>query len=160
MLHLPDLRDYVIIPTLKAMGMYSASAVNLLLGTAIQESKLTYLKQIDGPAMGIYQMEENTHIDLWENYINNKYKINNVLEDMFGETISWTYDNFMLYGDLNYATALARTHYWRRPEPLPDKDDVEGLAKYWKKFWNTEKGKGTIAQFILHYNEYVREHAL
>ncbi len=151
MLHLPDLRDYVIIPTLKELGMYSPAAVNLLMGTAVQESKLTYLKQIGGPALGIYQMEHETYLDIWRNYLEYKPQIIWHLEEEISEQ--------MVY-DLAYATIMARIHYWRRPEPLPDKDDVEGLAKYWKQWWNSPLGKGTVPQFVLNYNRYVKEHAL
>jgi hypothetical protein len=43
----------------------SLNAIQLLMGTAAQESHLgTYLKQINGPALGVFQMEPNTEIDI------------------------------------------------------------------------------------------------
>lgn len=47
----------------------SSSAVNLLLGTAAQESAFgTYLRQIGGgPARGVFQMAPATAKDIWEN---------------------------------------------------------------------------------------------
>ena len=47
---------------LKEFGMYSESATNLLLGTAAQESRFgTYIKQINGPACGVFQIEPLTY---------------------------------------------------------------------------------------------------
>ena len=66
------LRLYIIRPTLQKINLWSEAAENLLLGTAAQESLLgTYLKQNgNGPALGIYQMEPNTHKDIWIHYLN------------------------------------------------------------------------------------------
>jgi hypothetical protein len=36
-----------------------------------------------------------------------------------------------------------------------DATDVFKLAEYWKKYYNTPKGKGTVQQFIQSYNKYV-----
>ncbi|KAF0118141.1 MAG: hypothetical protein FD149_866 [Rhodospirillaceae bacterium] len=61
----------VIRPTLLHLGLHSPAAEALLLGTAIQESRLgTYLRQTGGgPALGVYQMEPATHEDIWTNFL-------------------------------------------------------------------------------------------
>jgi hypothetical protein len=58
--------------------------------------------------------------------------------------------------NLCYATAICRLVYYRRREALPPADDLAGLAAYWKLFYNTPLGKGTEAQWILHYNTYCK----
>ena len=64
------LKEYIIIPVLSKLDMYSESAANLLLGTAAIESDMgQFLRQINGPALGIYQMEPSTHLDIWQNYL-------------------------------------------------------------------------------------------
>lgn len=60
-----------------------------------------------------------------------------------------------LIGNLYYQCAIARCKYLMSPEPLPAHDDVEGMAKYWKKWYNSEDGKGTAQGFIEKYNKYV-----
>ena len=61
---------HIIRPALEAIDLYSKAAEELLLGTAIQESRLVYLKQIGGgPALGLFQMEPATELDLVKNYI-------------------------------------------------------------------------------------------
>lgn len=147
------LERYIIIPILDYIGMNSKSAVNLLLGTAAQESRLgEYLHQINGPALGIYQCEPNTLDDIFNKYLRHRKELlKKVLKlSALGLTRSKNAE-----GNLYYATAIARIHYYRVFEPLPSSDDIEGLANYWKKYYNTEKGKGTTEEFINNYKRYV-----
>ena len=61
----------VIRPALEKLSLWSLSAEELVLGTAIVESGLTYLKQHgDGPALGLWQVEPATHDDLYTNFLN------------------------------------------------------------------------------------------
>jgi len=124
--------------------LYNKSAVNLLLGTAAQESKFgTYIRQINGPALGIFQMEKPT-FDWLKNIYGSKYPI--------GEFDELEYN-------LKQAILLARLRYRIVPKPLPDADDIEGLAKYWKEYYNTPLGKGKIEQFINNYKKYIKGEA-
>ena len=148
-----DLRDLVIRPTLRHLDLYSQSAENLLLGTAAMESLMgRYLRQVQGPALGIFQMEPATHADIWDNFL--IYR-----GDLSGSVIKLTVlhrpRTEQLVWNLQYATAMCRIHYLRVPEGLPDPDDVEGLAVYWKQYYNTHLGKGTVEQFMKHYTELV-----
>ena len=71
MLNVTSIRTQVIYPALNKMGMWSEAAGELVLGTAIVESNLTYLKQHgDGPALGLWQVQPKTHEDLYANYLN------------------------------------------------------------------------------------------
>ena len=68
MLDIPQFRANIIRPVLLVIGGESRAAENLILGTALQESNLRYLRQLgDGPARGVYQMEPATHDDIWDN---------------------------------------------------------------------------------------------
>lgn len=167
------LKNYIIIPTLKKIGLYSPAAVNLLLGTAAQESGMGYyLHQIGGIALGIYQIEPNTHKDIFENYFpsenvvenfesNNEDEISSLekriflykkIKELFLDSIS---EEENLIGNLYYSTAIARIIYYRIPEELPISTDINGLAKYYKTYYNTNLGKATIEEFIENYKKYV-----
>ena len=140
-----DLKDEVISPTLDAMGMDSRSAVSLLMGTAAHESRLGhFLKQVRGPARGIFQMEPATHDDIWRNYLDRRPPLMVRVEQFLAPAPSRTQQ---LSTNLVYATAMARIHYWRVPEPLPAWDDIDALARYYKKYWNTYAGKATEKDF-------------
>ncbi len=161
MISASDLRLYVIAPALAHLAQWnrrldSEAAVRLLLMTAGHESTMrgeTRLHQVNGPAVGIYQMEPATADDLlgWVNVQPNE------LDERLRELLCWgpivnqPLDINQMHGNLYYATAMARLLYWRRPEPLPDKDDIPGLASYAKQWWNTPLGKATVADYITAY---------
>ena len=144
-----QLRELVIIPTLKYLDPlipFSNAAVKLLEMTAAHESHMgTYLAQIGGPALGIYQMEPETEVDIEVNYL--QYR------EYLDEKVVQTGSD--LSTDLAYATAMARVHYYRDKEALPDSDDLIGLANYCKRVWNTEEGKATARQYYAAFKKYV-----
>jgi len=145
----PDhLREYVIKPTLEYIGLYSLAAENLLLGTAAQESKLgTYLHQREaGPALGIYQMEPATHRDIWDNWLAHRPELAGRVKQLIAPWPSPF--SQQLVTNLSYATAMCRLHYRRVHDPLPPEDDIEALADYWKRHYNTSAGKGTVEQYL------------
>lgn len=131
--------------------LYSEAAEELLILTAAAESLGgQYIYQMGGPAVGIFQMEPNTHDDIWENYL--EYKPELALETSF-----WTHskDSEALVYNLAYAILMARIHYLRVAEPLPSATDIDGLAYYWKKYYNTYRGKGTVRGAKEKYLDYI-----
>lgn len=155
MINVKQFRDMVISNTLAILpGCQGTAATNLLLGTAIQESRLTYLAQLDGDsdnydnALGLYQMERATHDDIWENYLAFRPELGDAVRHMTG----WEPRFEELVGNLWYATAMTRIHYRRVPTPLPEWNDVEGMADYWKEHYNTFEGSGTVEEYIENWN--------
>lgn len=145
-------RDRVIVPVLNEIGLHSDAAVNLLLGTALYESQgLRFVHQIVGPARGPYQMEPATHADLFINWL--AHHKNNALLG-YSEAGLLPTDAMNLY-NARYATAACRLQYYRQPEALPAHDDLEGLAAYYKKYWNTSVGKATEQDFIDAWHRYM-----
>lgn len=146
-------RDMIIIPTLQEMdtyksGMYSDVAVILLLGTALVESNLTYLKQNKGPALGVYQIEPKTADDVMARYIMGKPSFHAMFEQMIGGHWSTNYQS-LIVSDLKFATMVARIRYWMEVEPLGT--TLEDAAAYWNKHYNTNRRKGTDQDFIRKY---------
>jgi len=151
MINAEQLRKYVVIPELKRLGLHSKAAENLVMGTAAQESKMgEYLKQLgDGPARGIFQMEQATEKDIWINYLAYKPKLRDKVLAITATKTPY-YQDEMLY-NLRYAAAMCRIHYLRKRGSLPDHDDVEGLGSYWKDHYNTYLGRGTVEEFVRNY---------
>jgi len=137
---------YLITRVLQEFNLYSKAAVNLLLGTAAQESGFgTYLRQIGGgPALGAFQMEPATFSWLALRF-KDEYP---EFAERHARELEW---------DLRLAIIFARLKYKSIPEPLPEHWDIGGLAFYWKRFYNTYKGSGTEDHFIAAYNQYVKE---
>lgn len=148
-------QSLIINPTLDKLGMYSKSAVNLLLGTMAQESHFgTYIHQLGkGPALGVYQMEPNTHDDIVLNFIKHRNSLKNLIESKFGY---YDFDSARLVYDLRYATIMSRLHYYRISEPLPTEDNIEALAHYWKRYYNSIYGAGKEEEFVANYRKYIK----
>lgn len=137
--------DNVIVPSLNSIGKYSEQAAQLMLAIAIHESNLIYDKQIGGgPALGLMQIEPATHDDIWNNVIS----INSDLESKVNALLgSSTKLSALQHNDI-YGVAMARIFFTRFSEPLPALGDVQGMAEYWKKYYNTPGGAGTIEKFM------------
>lgn len=154
-------RELVVRPTLKRLHKdipYSVEAEDLLIMTAAHESHLgTYLKQINGPALGVYQMEPATLEDIWSNYLYYRQDIESEIALMCGGTHHGGPSE--LVTNLEFATAMARVHYYRVSEALPKRtgfetrsDYIRALAKYAKKYYNTDKGKATVEDYYRAFN--------
>ena len=141
-----QLLDLVVRPTLLHLDLLSPAAEQLVLGTAAQESKLCYLKQLGlGPAVGLWQMEPATERDLWENFLAYKPELRAKVEALLAPEPSRTQQ---LATNLAYGCAMCRVHYLRKPAALPDAADIQGMARYWKLHYNTPLGRGTINEFV------------
>jgi len=147
-----QLRTLIVRPVLKRLEKhipYSEAAVELLMMTAAHESRLgEYIHQVGGIAKGIYQMEQATADDIETNYLSYRPEMDeDILQMMCCDSIC---DN--LVGNLYYSTAMARVHYFRDKEPLPEIEDFTGLGAYAKRVWNTEMGKATQEDYLVAYN--------
>jgi len=157
MLDIDQFREAVIRPTLHYLGLHSTAAENLLLGTAVQESRLKYLKQIGGgPALGVFQIEPATHKDVWDNFLEFRPDLASKVRGIASQRTFFKNADSELMFNLRYSAAIARLIYLRAPAKLPRYDDIEGLARYWKTYYNTTLGAGTTAEFILNYREHIK----
>lgn len=135
----------------KYAGLNTIAAKRMVLGTMLVETGGLALDQITsqndvtlGPAIGLYQIEPSTMEDiiLWlDRHPVLRHRVLSTLGDYPVDR------RVQLASNLMFATAVCRMLYFRAPEPLPIADDLDGLAAYWKKYYNTEKGAGTISGF-------------
>jgi hypothetical protein len=156
-----QLRTYIVDHVLEFLAPeipVTVAAANLVMGTAAQESHLEYIDQLTpgpGPAFGLFQMEEATHNDIWHNYLwFNTALANKLKRCSLGGGFS-IFGAHEMGGNLYYAVAMCRVHYRRVPENLPAANSIPGLARYWKRYYNTHLGKGTEAEFIRNYRELI-----
>jgi hypothetical protein len=153
MFNVAQFEEFILTPTLSLLQKYSGDAVELLIFTCAAESNGgTFIHQVKGPALGIYQMEPATHQDVWVNYIHRSSSLMSILGLNF--QCNGLIDAERMVYDLSYATLMARLHYSRFPEPLPSKNDAEGMFKYYKKYFNTPLGKATKAESIKKYKSF------
>jgi len=144
-----QLLDNIIKPTLEYMGGNYASknASMLLLATAAIESKCGYyIKQVGGPALGIWQMEPLTHDDIWS-------ECDALYDDLGEEITNLTLDcdigavSSCLVHSPKYACAMARLKYSMDPKPLPDYNNIRQVYDYYKRIYNTPLGASTYEKF-------------
>lgn len=159
MLNVEQFRSLVVRPVLTQMGHFfppykSEAAENLLVGTALIESDLSWLRQTgfggnySRGGLGLYQIEAATHDDCWNNFLKARPDHAHLVRS-FGSAPGPAAPE--LITNLAYATAIARIIYWRKPARLPDADDIEGLGQYWKDHYNTRLGKGNPSSFVERY---------
>lgn len=157
-----QLRDYVVTPALKAIGLWSLGAEQLVMGTGAQESGFVYLAQKGGgPALGLWQMEPATYNDIWL-YIENHGDAGGLTKAMESAELAWKMrelfggpDATNSPGDLSQGAAMCRIAYYRHPEPIPAPGDIEGMAKLYKLRYNTPAGAATEAEFVANYRRLV-----
>lgn len=147
-----ELYCFIIRPTLTYLNSGDSKAAGILvLGTGLVESNLSHVDQKTqdlfepGPAFGLFQMERATHDDIWRNFL--QYR-----EDLRGKimSLSGTYPerHLQLMSNIAYAAAMCRLKYARSPDGLPAYQDIQGMALYWKKVYNTPLGKGNPDHFM------------
>jgi len=154
MLNILQFRELIVKSTLNDLLMYSQNAEELMVFTcAVESLGGHYLKQVKGPALGIYQMEPQTYNDIWQNYIHNQGGLLLKLFSNFGLTYMPAED--ILIYDLRFATAMTRIFYQRIKEPLPDYRNVDAIWAYYKKYYNTELGSATKVESINKYTNFL-----
>jgi hypothetical protein len=152
-----DLKKLIIQPTLDAMeplwpGASREAAVNLLIGTVLQESVIggqTHLKQIGGPALGIFQIEPDSAVDHWQNYLSFRPEKASFMRSLMEQHLTVDSYNQELISNLRYATAMARLKYWRRSFTWPeDPNDIEALGQIWDTHYNANPDHGFVSDFV------------
>lgn len=138
-----QLKRYVVAPALEAIGLGGEAAVNLLTGTALVESQAMYLRQVGGPALGMWQMEPATHDDCWRNFLD--YEARRPLAvRIAGMAASDMPRVEQLVCNLRYACVMARVKYYRVAQALPEASDAAAMSAYHKRWYNTFAGAADI----------------
>lgn len=158
--------DLVVKPALWNLpsNMQGHVAECLLMGTAAQESHLCeYIAQLNGPALGPFQIEPATHKDLYVNYLAFRPELRRALlhqahrdcSDPNLERVDYDRLHDELITNLIYSAMVARLVYYRKPDPLPGSTDPHSLGEFWKEHYNTWQGKGTVDEFVSNYKRLV-----
>jgi hypothetical protein len=158
-------RESIIKPVLRYLEPeipYSENAVELLMMTAAHESRLGhFIHQIGGPANGAFQMEPDTELDIFENYLEYRPELLEKISSLaIGANLGQSDGDagIELCGNLFYATAMARLQYFRDSQSIPNgklsfDTTIRDLAHYAKRVYNTEKGKAHADDY---YHAYIR----
>ena len=116
----------------------------LVFETGMAESGYRHLEQIGGgPALSFWQIEDWVCQDIWDNfivyrkpYIQAMYKLGLIEESI----------PFCVFSNIALAAAFCRIYYRRMPGAIPN--SMPERAAYWKRFYNTVEGKGTVDHYV------------
>lgn len=156
-----ELMNHVIQPALERFSGFDSALAQLLIGTAAQESQLgNWLKQEQGPALGIWQMEPFTHDDIHKTFLAFRPELRKKLylaSDMknYG---AQTPPAYLLCTNLIYSCLMARIRYMRVRARIPPFNDITAQANYWKANYNTKAGKGDVSGYLLNYERFLRKY--
>ena len=131
---------------LQHLNIDSEDARSLIYRTGKAESGYKTLQQYGGgPALGFFQMEPNTALDIWNNYVMYRPQYRDKLYSLGFDDGTL---EFCLLSNIGLQAAFCRLHYRRVPSALPAINNLEDQAKYWKKYYNSDMGKGTVKHFM------------
>lgn len=117
----------------------------LVLGTAMAESELRFLKQRGGgPALGLWQCEPATLQSIDSDFLMFRGPLRSIVAN--GAPI---YTARLKY-DLFFAATICHVHYRRVSEVLPPMD-ADAMAHYWKQHYNTPEGLGVAREKRVHF---------
>lgn len=155
-----ELREYVIEPALQHLGDWSQAAENLLMATAAQASGLGFhLLNKRGKGFGIFQISANNHLDIWDHHLVKDPELASDVRGLASQHEFLCHPHAELATNLSYSTAIAWMLYSRTSEPLPDADDIEGMADYWAKHWGKPQTRrfrtAKKEEFIANYHKFV-----
>jgi hypothetical protein len=150
-MHIDQYRYLVIEPTLLHLKKYDSKlctkdAIDLMHGTVLLEGSkgndVYYHTQIKGPARSPFQVEPNTMLDNYTNYLDYRPDFKDIIDELLiGSDLV---EN--LYCNPFFACAMARLVYWRSPVAIPD--HYKGKATIYKEIYNTVNGKANLEKAI------------
>ncbi len=128
------------------MNMNSKEAQEMIFRTGMAETGYKAIEQYGGgPAVGFFQVEPATINDTMENYVAYRSEIK---ENLAGLGYKKNDSTIIVTGNIFLQIAFCRLKYRRDRHSLPKCGDLEAQAKYWKRVYNSYKGKGTIEHFM------------
>ncbi len=158
---------HVIRPTLAHLAtinpnLGSRASEQLMLGTAIAESRLNRIHQVGkGNAKGFFQIEASfdydapaTFEDIYERYLRGRPGLLVAIQDLRCPALT---TREQLAGNPFFGCGIARIKFWMQREPLPQADDLDGFGRYYKRYYNTASGAGSAAGWVHLYRKYVKE---
>jgi len=170
--------DHIVRPTLSYLALphseSGGSCERLIISTAAHESLgFTRVYQMgNGPALSFWQIEPFTARDLWSRYVIRRFSSSLAIKlqslvfpvripvQNGIDLVSGPLDTVVRQLAINHplSCAIARLKYFDSSFNFPESPAILSpaeLARYWKKYYNSEQGKGTEEEFLDNYETYI-----
>lgn len=135
-----EFQEWIIKPSLEALGDYSPRAAQLLLATAAQESQLglhCYNRLSQG--LGPYQITKAKHRELWDHYLILSPELASRQRGLASQQQFLRDPERELVTNLGYSTGMAWMIY-RRHNIGGDLTDIASLAQIWAQHFDNGSG--------------------
>ncbi|MGX5218796.1 hypothetical protein ACVTMO_09095 [Pseudomonas segetis] len=126
-----ELSQHVIRPTLVYLGHYSPAAEALLLGAAASQSSLC-AELDDNLGHGLFRITETRHQQLWDCHLAFDPDLASQIRGLASQHAFLDAPHIELTVNLRYATAIAWMLIEIEQRPLPEVDDLVGMATIWR----------------------------
>lgn len=143
-LSLSDVKKYWITPAARLIGLDDPAHINIATAIGAVESGYRVMVQANGgPALGFWQMERATHDSLWENSLPAPWR------SKMTTGLRWILRGEGPNADLMitlplYGAGMCLARVWIAPAELPPATDARALCEYWKQYYNTAGGAGSV----------------
>ncbi len=154
-IHYPDNRQLVNM-VLRGMGIWTKGSASLVLRTGAVESLYHFRSALnEAPELGYWQIHPETANDILFRYLQrpSKADLKEKLEDVLGYSLEWLRAdperlNRQLRENDILGIALCRLWYGMAPYHIPRASNLWAQALLWKRWFNTDKGGGTVQMFV------------
>jgi hypothetical protein len=152
---------FVVRPVLAHLGLPGGEAAErLVLATAAQESDLRYIDQkertgrptVEGPALGLWQMERATFADMMRRFLPRRAELE---ARVLAYCAPWPDPWEQLAGNAYLSAALCRVLYYSRPFRLKGSETAGELWLIYKRHYNSMAGAATAEEFHSAYARHV-----
>jgi len=150
-----QLKNHVVIPMLEKIpkGLTPESTLAVMMIIAHESRRGEYLVQIQGPALGLEQMEPLTHNDTWkhgDSIWRNALICGIITQEQFDKKIH-PLATRLIY-DLAYGVFMCRQRLFMKKGALPK--SIDEMSVYLNKHWNSAFGAANDDSYSYDYNKW------
>ncbi|MES2821527.1 MAG: hypothetical protein V4812_21335 [Pseudomonadota bacterium] len=132
-----ELCQHVIRPTLIYLDRHCPGAEALLLGAAASQSALGWALD-DRQGHGLYRIAARRHQQLWDRHLARDPDLASRIRGLASQHAFLVSPHLELTVNLRYATAIAWMLIEADNAPLPEADDLLGLARVWRRVFHPQ----------------------
>ncbi|ACI52185.1 conserved hypothetical protein [Gluconacetobacter diazotrophicus PA1 5] len=143
---LADIKRNIVAPVVLDLDIPGDEFARIQLMTGIGNAETGYRtrRQVDGPALGFWQVEPATHDDLWRNWLAYRPALAEVARTYLPAQFEDRLDAQALVLSDRYAACIAALVFYRSPVPLPARGNARAQCAAWKQAYNTAAGAGAV----------------
>ena len=145
-MNLKQVKKYWVEPALEFFPkpLRTPNRKQFMVAIGLVESGYNYVAQFpEAYALGYWQVQLGTYRDNILNFLEFKNEFNDGWS-IIKKIHQATYQS--MTSDCVFACYMGAITVYRAPAALPEYNDIKGMAKYWKTYYNTSQGAGSIEE--------------